>query len=37
MPLAEYVDYWRCRAQELARRPPGFDYIILADANAQSR
>ena len=34
-PLAEYMDYWRCRAQELARRPSGFDYIILADANAR--
>ena len=34
-PLTEYVDFWRQRTAELSRRPPGFDFIILADANAR--
>ena len=34
-PIADYVDFWRCRAQEISRRPAGFDCLILADANAR--
>ena len=34
-PLSDYLAFWRERADELAKRPPGCDYIILADANAR--
>ena len=34
-PLSEYSAFWRERADELAKRPAGCDYVILADANAR--
>ncbi|CAE7351216.1 unnamed protein product [Symbiodinium microadriaticum] len=34
-PIADCTAFWNSRAQELTRRPAGFDYIILADANAR--
>ncbi|OLP89784.1 hypothetical protein AK812_SmicGene28712 [Symbiodinium microadriaticum] len=34
-PIMEYASFWQDRAQELARRAVGFDYLILADANAR--
>ncbi|CAE7757055.1 unnamed protein product, partial [Symbiodinium sp. CCMP2456] len=35
VPLDEVQAFWRDRAADLARRPAGFDFLILADANAR--
>ncbi|CAE7285274.1 unnamed protein product, partial [Symbiodinium sp. CCMP2456] len=35
VPLAEVKAFWAARAKDLARRPPGHDFLILADANAR--
>ena len=34
-PLAEYEDFWQQRATEIERRPNGYEYLLLADANAR--
>ena len=33
-PIAEVERFWQQRAAELDKRPPGADFVLLADANA---
>ncbi|CAE7236785.1 unnamed protein product [Symbiodinium sp. CCMP2592] len=34
-PISEYEGFWRQRVHDLTRRPPGYDFLVLADANAR--
>ena len=34
VPSATVEAYWAYRAKDLARRPPGHDFLMLTDANA---
>ncbi|CAE7041785.1 unnamed protein product [Symbiodinium sp. CCMP2592] len=34
-PISEYEAFWRQRVHDLTRRPPGYDFLVLTDANAR--